>query len=470
MHLKYMIFGLMIWLAWPLCSQYQLGMRLERNAGVYGIILNPTQNVYNPHKWDIQIASTGFFLENNYLFLKETNLSRLMRNRNDLTVVENKTSNRANVFEIGFNDNSASRFFHSKLFFSGPAIGFQYDHNHSFGIYFQARPGLSVTNIPNEFSYRKITNRRRFDPFSASPTSGVFVNLLETGLNYSYTKSYNFSDQISLGINLKYLRGYDMLYASSRRKYNHSIIGPNDFEMARPHIAFGYSALESDYNDLHGHGGGIDVGISYAKNLKKNDYDYKIGISLIDLGTVNFKTGITTYEFISDSTIQIIGKDYETLSPSDEIQDLVNIFLQNSIGNKPELTTGNKQNIMLPFTISAQIDYKIQKSWYVNAVLVQSVSLSDTQLKGVQIVAITPRYEHKWYSVSLPTSLIEVKNFRIGLGARLGYLSLGCDNLLSIFGRSNFYGTDFYAGIKIGFGQRTSGRSKRTSDDDCFTF
>jgi hypothetical protein len=451
-------------------SQYQLGMRLENNSGMYGITINPNQNLFTANKWEIHLGSAGFFLSNNYIFFKETNLSRLIRNRETLRLVDQKLSDKDNVVEVGYSYNSSSRFLQARAFISGPAIAYQIRKNQTLGFFFQARSGLSATNIPNEFSYNKITARKHFEPFKASPFGGAFMNLMEYGINYAVKKEDFYKNSISFGLNLKYLRGYEMLFANSLRTYDHAVIGTNDFSMDRPKMAFGYSSDESIFGQAHGNGGAIDIGISYVKNGKNNDIDYKIGFSLIDLGFVQFNRDITSYRFVTDSTLRVFGKDYENLVASDGIDGVTNLFINNSLAQKGDLSKSNSQRIILPFSMSLQFDYKLKKSIYINALIVQPVTLSDINMHGIHIIALTPRFEERGYSFSLPVSIVEKKAAQIGVAARLGILTLGSDQILSIIRKGNFYGSDIYAGIKLGFGKKDTKDRKRRNDDGCYSF
>ncbi|MEK7256020.1 MAG: hypothetical protein AAB316_14810, partial [Bacteroidota bacterium] len=63
--------------------QEQLGLRLENYAGVSSLSLNPAGNLSNPLAWDVNLVGAGFFFENNYAYLQQTNLPELWRRRND---------------------------------------------------------------------------------------------------------------------------------------------------------------------------------------------------------------------------------------------------------------------------------------------------------------------------------------------------------------------------------------------------
>ncbi len=76
-----------------------------------------------------------------------------------------------------------------------------------------------------------------------------------------------------------------------------------------------------------------------------------------------------------------------------------------------------------------------------------------------------PRFESRWIDVSLPFSVYEWEEFRVGLAARLAFLTIGTDDLGSILQRSDFNGSDLYFAIKlhpfklIGGNNRRPGRS-----------
>jgi hypothetical protein len=120
--------------------------------------------------------------------------------------------------------------------------------------------------------------------------------------------------------------------------------------------------------------------------------------------------------------------------------------------------------------MSLQFDYKLKKSIYINALIVQPVTLSDISMHGIHIIALTPRCEERWYSFSLPVSIVEKKAAQIGVAARLGILTLGSDQILSIIRKGNFYGSDIYAGLKLGFGKKDTKDRKRRNDDGCYSF
>lgn len=65
------------------------------------------------------------------------------------------------------------------------------------------------------------------------------------------------------------------------------------------------------------------------------------------------------------------------------------------------------------------------------------------------ILVVTPRFESRWWGASLPLSILNYEQVRIGLAARLAFLTIGTDHLLSFVGQKKLSGTDFYLSLKI---------------------
>jgi hypothetical protein len=81
--------------------------------------------------------------------------------------------------------------------------------------------------------------------------------------------------------------------------------------------------------------------------------------------------------------------------------------------------------------------------------LVQRVPLSKFNVKRPSTLAVVPRFEHRWVSVSLPLVANDWRSFRMGAAVRLAWLYFGTDNLGSFLTKDKLSGTDVYVGLKI---------------------
>jgi hypothetical protein len=65
------------------------------------------------------------------------------------------------------------------------------------------------------------------------------------------------------------------------------------------------------------------------------------------------------------------------------------------------------------------------------------------------IEALTPRYESRWFMAALPVSLYNKSDLHVGLSLRLGVLTIGSDDLESLFIPGKLAGTDLYMGLRL---------------------
>jgi hypothetical protein len=68
-------------------------------------------------------------------------------------------------------------------------------------------------------------------------------------------------------------------------------------------------------------------------------------------------------------------------------------------------------------------------------------------------LAVVPRYENRFVGVSLPVSLFNYEDPRIGVAVRFYTMTIGTDRLGSLLGISNFNGMDFYFSFRFNIGK-----------------
>jgi hypothetical protein len=72
-------------------SQEQLGMRLERRAGMYAAAINPANTAINPNNWEVSLFLAEAFFQNNYAYLQSASLTQALRNSGNIVSVEDTT-------------------------------------------------------------------------------------------------------------------------------------------------------------------------------------------------------------------------------------------------------------------------------------------------------------------------------------------------------------------------------------------
>ena len=94
-------------------------------------------------------------------------------------------------------------------------------------------------------------------------------------------------------------------------------------------------------------------------------------------------------------------------------------------------------------------DYQLDQFLFVNAAISHSLATSDQAIRTENNISISPRYERRWLAVSLPVTVNSYESVHLGVAARLGPLTIGTDNLTSLFGSQDFNGSSVYAAVRV---------------------
>lgn len=468
-------------------SQEQLGLRLENYAGVSSLALNPTGNLTSPLPWDLNIAGAGLYFENNYGLIKNTNTIDLLKNRENLSfaLAEDASGNVPNnIYLLDFKDDDKTRFLVSNVFIAGPSLSLKVHENHSVGVFANIRAMMSALDFPNEFSYYDYDNREHFEPFQIKPFSGAFITWSEIGVNYA-AKMPTYFGSLGFGINAKYLTGYEAAYLESEDAWTHTKL-PSDMVIAEStdgNYGLTTSNLKSNgfEQSANGKGWGIDVGVMATISEHEDGYKWRLSASLLDIGSIKFNKNAQTHAVHNPSGFQLNLRDFDDFELLEETEAFLQHFSNETLGDSFASASGSDFKLALPTAISLQADYYFGENIYLNSFLIHHFPTSTLGPKRETLLALTPRYEHQWFSVSMPISMLNWEEMQMGLAARLGYLVIGTDKWGSLFGKSNYSGTDIYIALKLnqlrldwgifngggGSGKRKYGNGKKAK---CYDF
>lgn len=217
--------------------------------------------------------------------------------------------------------------------------------------------------------------------------------------------------------------------------------------------------------DAPGSGWGIDLGAVYeyrpnirsfhnfgsASNPRRdpsqNKYLYRVSVSLTDIGFLNFHNTFYNY---SQTAQNVRGNlNYNSFNPwngFDNFYRALETTLSMPAGTPARFRT------MLPMAFQAGIDYNYSGNFYINTLFVSPLTRSKSgNMWAESLLSVTPRYEHRWYEVSLPVSLMNhYRSFGIGLAGRAGPLWFGTDHLGGLFNLGKPKTLSFYAGLSMG--------------------
>jgi hypothetical protein len=237
--------------------------------------------------------------------------------------------------------------------------------------------------------------------------------------------------------------------------------GSMDYALTTGHASL--NALKNNPKPtINGKGLGLDMGFSVLvpdeDGEEEDDYLWKFGVSILDLGAINFNKNAQKHHL--DFIKPVIFSEENFLHQEDlnaTLQDISSLVL----GNAKATMVDNSFKIGLPTSISMQFDRKIAPRYYISALVMQRLAMKPTRLKRANYVAIAPRYDKKLCSISLPIHVIDGREVRIGVAARIGGFVLGSDHLKSLVRTKRLSGADFYFGLKINnFSMKTGNRER----------
>ena len=452
-------------------------MRLERYAGLYGAALNPANTAFNPNNWEINLFNAQVFAENRYAFLQNTSLPNALRNSDKIFSIADASPERpipddAIVQDFFDRDRKMQGALHVAA--GAPGFSFRFKERHTIGLISNFRNSISGYNIPSVLRYSVLSTLPRFRVLNIDPVNINLMSWGEIGLHYSYRNDEYEARQFAIGVTPKYLMGFEALHLRAAGTFDYSQQQGDTvaFAQADWRYAFTTGNLDSDGLNLKRQGGGfgIDLGFVLAQRaddaVNETDYAWKIGASLLDLGFVRFAKSAQQHRIRFDSEKRVSDADFPG---RDNAQAIINDLSTAFLGTPDASLTDDAFNMVLPTALSLQGELRVRRGLYINALLIQRIPLGQNAIYRPNTLALTPRFEHKWLSFSLPVVLNDWQSLRMGAAARLAFLHFGTDNLSSFFTKDALSGTDFYIGLKInGFRiplPRMGGGGKRSTGD-----
>lgn len=450
-------------------GQEMLGTTLGNYSGINGIQLNPSSMHNNKTYLDIQLVAADFFFQNNYLYISKNDYKFTNFFKSGYQwpshIEEYGTGERTFYWYSDKKDKDA--FVNERI--NGPGVMLVRGKD-AFAITTSQRIVVSAHNLPYDlatFAYLGLNYRpyQSVNFHDVRPFSGGALAWGEIGLSYSRVIYARAFDKISAGISVRRLWGAAGLYVSSR---NLDYIVFDDSTVSVKNLGMkGGLSLPLDYNGntgattsplIKGTGFGFDIGVTYT-HLKHyhqteyfntlcaqpyEDYDYRLGIALINIGAIRFKSNAINYQIDNKSSYWQNLNHYHFVS----INQLLDTISYKFYGDYTSAYAGDKFKVWLPAALSVQLDYHYMGNWYVNASLIYALKFSGNTLGRPSQLDITPRYETSWFEVNMPVSVYDWSLVRIGLSLRVYGFTIGTDKLGGYFHFNDFTGMDFYFSIK----------------------
>ena len=417
-------------------------------AGALGASNNPASIVNTPYKWDITLFAVQY-----------RTITNAIKGRNFPSFLMQPNS--PFIGSAGDFSRKAAGNFNIRLI--NARIALDKSRAIAFGINLHAYTQATSSPLnyndsvrgPRTFLFYNAQNRE----LSANLAGSAWMEVFAT---YGRTLFDRSNDRLNAAITVKMLKGLSGAFVDVRGlRVEKTTTDDVDIYSAVNGVAsYGYSAnLESSThsNGLSANpadlfrkskmGLAIDLGIEYlikedgfndvfADN--SNDYLWKIGASLLDLGWNN-------YAYSSQSrTVSSLKDGVTGLVLQEKFGRVKNISAFNdslsTIINQSALNTGNF-SIMNPARLKINVDRYLYGSFYINGDL--SINLSslaahdNLYVQESKVLTITPRWETRTFGFYLPMQYNRQGNVWIGGALKAGPLLLGTHNLLNSFSKNN---------------------------------
>lgn len=213
-----------------------------------------------------------------------------------------------------------------------------------------------------------------------------------------------------------------------------------------------------------GHGWAVDLGVSYQTEFAT------WGASILDIGSMTFSQQTAENRWVINKPSQI---NTDQLSLSNGTTSLSNqLDSQLSVDSS---ITRQRFSMQAPTSLRLSYDYYLSHDTYVSAELRQPIPIDRNALRTAPTVAVSWRKENRWWSITGSAVLTDYRELSLGIGARLGVVTIGTDDLLSIATKGNLSKGSIYAAVKInpfgtgGGGKVRCPRVKRSPFDSAQT-
>ena len=443
-------------------AQSYIGYTPDNYAGVQSVLFNPASIADSRFKTDINLFSISGSATNDLYGVKLFD-----------------------AFKSNFDfDNDARKSFSLNnsgivnVDIMGPSVMFNIAPKHTLAVFTRARSVSSFTKINGNIVDQVeggLDEANSFNYLNNNPNATANA-WGEIGVSYATVLLQKNQHFLKGGITAKYLQGGANGYVNGKNldlAFSPNADARLAFLASKGEVEIGTSQdfeanSKYDFNSKSA-GVGFDFGLVYewrpdyasydVNNAKPSDNNFKdlnkyklrFGLSVTDLGSINYKDSkLDTYDvtgIVSQDKIDNIGDFYEFMN-----------------ANYTKISSRRGVKASLPTALHADVDWQAYKKFYLN--LNGDLNLVDRdKLNAISLanrVSLTPRYESKWFSFYVPVTWMEYSGTEVGAGFRAGAFFLGSGSVLSNLVSKNSQAADIHLGVKIPIYQK---KLKDTDDD-----
>ena len=467
--------------------QEMLGIMNGNFSGVNGAVINPANTLNSGQMININLLAGDFFISSNYIYIhkKDYGLLKIFRvNIMDPQYLYTYDYPQFNytdsLYYFDYFKNSKPKNVYLNNRFIGPSVTY-HKGKHAFSFITGLRTNASIVRLYYDLA-NFIYRGQQFTPqqsttYTDEPMRFTALSWAEIGLGYAYNFHKGYDYEMNAGITVKALLGLGAMYGIIKN-VTYMIPNVDTLYVNSMNATVGFSMpLNAADNSaaldplIKGTGIGFDFGVTYLKinhrttgNRKSSfwsqgtqlNYLYKIGISLIDVGKINFNKLVQVHEYNDVNNASWYG--LRTYAPTN-LQQVLRAASYNFLGDSSSsLSSKTRFGVWLPTAASVQFDYNFWNNLFVNATMVQGIRLGQITVRRPTLLAVTPRYETRYFEVNLPLSFYDFRDPQIGLAIRIFNLVIGTEKLGTFVNLTDVNGMDVY--FSLGFDLDPKGKAK----------
>lgn len=448
-------------------AQHLLGISNSNYAGTHGITANPSYAADSRHGFYFNLVSVNAYASNtHYSWDGPSSLPKFFMNGEEWEedYIKASDTDEPALFNVGAD-------------IRGPSFLLKLNAKSGLGVHTRVRGSVQANNVSPNITQLLKTGISR-DEWENQPfldnAFALNANVIsEVGMTYARTVWESGQHFLKAGFTAKKLFGtYSVHMAGDAMDYN---IRKNQnlnyfMEVDAISAQYGFSTsqhfediMDPQNAESWGRGWGFDLGFTYEHrpnvdqyqytvdgverlDNSKNKYNYKIGLSILDIGGINYDSPLSRmYAF--ERANKIISESHLNNLESDFVGVVNEVFDVRPEEGRQSFRSG------LPTALKVDLDVKLAKKIYTSLTVLQDLKGKEgTGMRQNSMVAVTPRIEMRGFELAVPVSLSN--NYQtLGLGSfiKLGPLLLGSDNLANVLGIGKAYGADVYMGLAFPF-------------------
>ena len=466
-------------------AQEQWGLRLGAAAGVNGLALNPASGAGFPYQADINLLSGHLFMETNYAWLRNSSIFGLVQQGTDIEMVEGRDYDLepqaypgAVVYD--FADDARKRYLFSSATLTGPSALFHLKGGHSLGWVIQGRYAMGGQHLPNNLSYLRYDRRPDLEPFRLHRWEMGALGWAEAGLHYG-KRWETASGFFQVGLTAKYLMGLEGFYFENSEDLEaYTKITGDTIAAEKMDLRFFYTGSNLGAPPfqlaLNGAGFAADLGMEWTFDGEFDPYQFKFGVSLLDIGAIGFNKNAANHHAVSSKPVVLPNGDYDFVKSPEDLDNAIRLFSYQTLGDSAATFVSDQFTLWMPSAISIQGEYGFFPSLWVHGALVQQIPHPGAAIERGNAIMLAPRFEKRWFAAGLPVTLYNMEQLRVGAFVRLGPVVIGSDNFPAFLLPGRLSGGDFYFAIHWPFnlsggtGRANYGPNLKHGSVKCYSF